>query len=78
MVELKEEDVSVYLNCVRVEPRMFKELLDRLGPRLEKKDTWCRKALVSGLKLTITLRYLATGDSYKSLMYSFRVAHNTI
>ena len=57
---------------------MFQELLHRLDPRFERKDTWCRKALVPGLKLAITLRYLATGDSYKSLMYSFRVAHNTI
>ena len=37
-----------------------------------------RNALEPALRLAITLRYLATGDSYKSLMYSFRVAHNTI
>ena len=30
------------------------------------------------MRLAITLRYLATRDSYKSLQYSFRVAHNTI
>ena len=30
------------------------------------------------MKLAITIRLLATGDSYKSLMYSFRVAHTTI
>uniref|UniRef100_UPI0035901E0C putative nuclease HARBI1 n=1 Tax=Myxine glutinosa TaxID=7769 RepID=UPI0035901E0C len=78
MVELREEDVSAFRNFVRVEPRMFQELLDWLGPRLEKKNTWCRKALVPGLKLAITLRHLTTGDSYKSLMFSFRVAHNTI
>ncbi|MPC48338.1 hypothetical protein E2C01_042107 [Portunus trituberculatus] len=30
-----------------------------------------------GCRLAITLRYLATGNSYKSLQYSFRVAHNT-
>lgn len=28
--------------------------------------------------MAITLRFLATGDSYKSLSYAFRVAHNTI
>lgn len=31
-----------------------------------------------GLKLVITLRYLATGNSYKSLEYDFRVANSTI
>lgn len=31
-----------------------------------------------GLKLAITLRFLATGNSYKSLAFDFRVAHNTI
>ena len=37
-----------------------------------------RPSLDPGLKLAITLRYIATGNSYKSLQYSFRVAHNTI
>ncbi|MCP3882082.1 MAG: transposase family protein, partial [Sulfitobacter sp.] len=31
-----------------------------------------------GLKVAITLKFLAIGDSYSSLRYSFRVAHNTI
>ena len=31
-----------------------------------------------GLKLSIALSYYAAGDSYHSLVYSFRVAHNTI
>ena len=37
-----------------------------------------RTAIEPGLRLAITLRYLVTGDSYKSLPYSFFVAHNTI
>ncbi|XP_050693866.1 putative nuclease HARBI1 [Eriocheir sinensis] len=61
-----------------MEPNMFKELLDRVGPHIEKQDTFWRKSLSPGLRLAITLRYLATGESYKSLQYGFRVAHNTI
>ena len=67
-----------FRNFVRVEPAMFRELLLRLRPRLEKIDTFFRKSLDPGLKLAITLRYLATGDSYRSLQYGFRVAFNTI
>ena len=78
MEELKREDVSAFKNFMRVDPLFFQELVDRLTPRLLKKDTWFQKALPPGLKVAVTLRYLATGDSYHSLMYSFRVAHNTI
>jgi len=34
--------------------------------------------LEPGLKLAITLRYLATQNSYKSLQYGLRIAHSTI
>ena len=78
MTEMKVEDVSAFRNFVRMEPAMFNELLTRIGPRIAKKDTWYRPALTPGLKLAVTLRYLASGDSYHSLMYGFRVAHNTI
>ncbi len=57
---------------------MFHELLQRLGPTIAKRDMWYRKSLHPGLRLAITLCFLATGDSYYSLMYGFSVAHNTI
>ena len=37
-----------------------------------------REPLEPGLKLAVTLRNLATGTNYADLMYSFRVALNTI
>ena len=78
MNELRAEDPSAFRNFLRFEPQMFQEILDRISPRIHKPDTNFRKSHVPGLKLAITLCHLATGDSYHSLMYSFRVAHNTI
>ena len=57
---------------------MFSQMVEDLTPKLQKKTTNCRKPLFPGLKLAITVGYLATGDSYKSLAYGFRVAPNTI
>ena len=78
MDELEREDVAGFRNFIRMDPAHFYELLQRLGDRITKQNTWYRQALEPGLKLSIALRYYATGNSYQSLMYSFRVAHNTI
>ena len=78
MHELTTEDPTSFKNFLRVDPDIFMELLHRVGPRIEKQDTFFRKALPPGLKLAVTLRYLATGDSYKSVAYSFRVAFNAV
>ncbi|XP_041473300.1 protein ALP1-like [Lytechinus variegatus] len=78
MRELEAEDQEAFANYLRISPAMFSELEQRLHGRLEKQDTFFREALSPALKLAVTLRHLATGDSYKTLMYSFRVADNTI
>ena len=61
-----------------MDPGMFHKIVARISHRIQRKDTWYRQALPAGLKLAITLRYLASGDSYHSLMYGFRVSHSTI
>ncbi len=76
--ELRIEDGWAFRNFLRVDPELFHELLQRVGPRLTKQRTWYRRPLEPGLKLALTLRHLATGDSYHSLMYGFRVSHSTI
>ena len=78
MEELRLEDTGSFTNFLRMEPAVFDELLNRIKPRITKQDTWYRKALDPGLKLAVTLRHLASGDSYSSLAYDFRVRGNTI
>ena len=76
--ELKTEDEKAFYNYTRLPRGLYDEVLQRVEGRIQKKDTWYRKCLPPGLKLSITLRHLACGDSYPSLSYNFRVAPNTI
>ena len=78
MRELEIEDEASFKNFLRVEPAMFHELVERLAPRIEKVVTRMRRPLEPGLKVALTLRYLASGNDYHSLMYGFRVPHNSI
>ena len=57
---------------------MIQEILTRVGSRIVKFDTWYRKAINPGCRLAITLSFLATGERYRSLMYDFHMAHNSI
>ena len=78
MEELRIEDTTAFKNFIRVAPEMFEELLQLLTPRLTKETTVMRQPLSPGLKLCITLRYLASGDNYQALMYAFRVPLTSI
>ena len=70
MVELSAENSAAYENFVRIDPHMFQELLHVVGSRITTKTTWYRQSIDPGLRLAITLYYLATGDRYRTLMVS--------
>lgn len=78
MNELKKEDTKGLFNFLRMDYELYSEILRRIEGRIKAKKVNWREPLSPGIKLAITLRYLASGDSYHSLMYGFRVAHNTI
>lgn len=56
----------------------FETLLKYVTPAIEKKNTLMRDALPATIKLQITLRYLASGDSLAFLQYLYRVPKCTI
>ena len=58
--------------------KLFNEILQRITPRISRQDTNWRKALEPGLRLAITLRFLATGKAYKSMALNFRCGANSI
>jgi hypothetical protein len=51
----------------------FDELLVVIGHSVLKKDTAMRMAVPTRTKLEITLRYLASGDSFRTLHHLYRV-----
>ena len=78
MNELKREDTKAFRNFLRMDYDTFSEILHRIACRITKTANNFRKPLSAGIKLAATLRCLASGDNYHSLMYGFRVAHNTV
>ena len=76
MLEL--DDPMAYRNFILMPPELFQELEQRLGPEIQRDRSWIRDPLSPGLKLAVTLRHLASGDSYPTFQYAFRVARSTI
>ncbi|XP_041772354.1 protein ALP1-like [Anopheles merus] len=63
---------------LRMKKEDFFHLLSLVGPKIAKMDTDFHKAITEQERLLITLRYLATGDTFTSLQYVFRVSRHTI
>lgn len=56
----------------------FEYLLCKIGPKIAKQDTNMRQAIPAKDRLAVTLRFLATGDSFTSLAYAFNISHQSI
>ena len=76
MLEL--DDPMAYQNFIRMPPELFQELKQRLGPEIQRERTRMRDPGSPRLKLAVTLRHLASGDSFPTLQYAFTVARSTI
>ena len=77
MNELRVEALGGFKAFLRMDAEVFTQILGRIEGRITKSSEG-RPPLMPGLKFAITLRFLATGNSYRSLAFDFRVAHNTI
>ncbi|XP_061402393.1 uncharacterized protein LOC133338232, partial [Musca vetustissima] len=75
---LKRNDPELYKNFVRMSPEDFDYLLELVTPLIEKANTNMRESICPGGRLAITLRFLATGDSYASLMFLFKRSRSSI
>lgn len=81
--ELEVGDVVVYKEFFRMTKEQFSFLLGKVSPLIQKKEqpppiNAVRATIQPDERLAVTLRYLATGETYHSLEYSFRISRQTI
>ena len=76
--ELKLEEPSIYKNYLRMTAENFDEILSLIKDDISKKNTVMRDSVSAEIQLAITIRFLATGNSYKDLSMGFRVHESTI
>ena len=69
LADLTFQSVSgLYKNVTRTSPSKFEWLIHLIGrKKISKKDTTFRQAIFVQERLALTLRFLASGDSYVSL-----------
>ncbi|XP_034059839.1 uncharacterized protein LOC117538335 [Gymnodraco acuticeps] len=75
--ELRLDD-RLFQRYFRMSKEVFDELLGKVGPLITKVDTHLRMSIDPAERLAICLRYLATGDSYATIAFSYRVGRSTV
>ena len=67
-----------YKICLRMTPEKFDALLDMVAPKIERQNTQMWDAISPRVMLEVTLYFMATGNSYSTLQYFFRVSKASI
>jgi hypothetical protein len=77
LCDLRVENLHFMTFC-RMSYSDFDALISLVGPRISKKDTSFRKAVPVAERLAVTLRFLASGDSFTSLSFLFKMSKQSI
>ncbi|XP_042279597.1 uncharacterized protein LOC121905356 isoform X2 [Thunnus maccoyii] len=56
----------------------FIYLLGKVEPLIRKRDTKMRRAISARQQLSVTLQFLATGESFRCLRFQHRIGRTTI
>ena len=77
MVELRNEDQRAFRNFLCMPTEMYDKMLDRVGPTITRQHTRNREPLEPGLKLALIMQHLASGSSFSTMQYGWRVPNST-
>ena len=67
--ELRANEPDDFRNFLRMDAPSFDELLGLVAPLIRKEDTVMRSSISPSERLSITLRYLASGNSFEDLKF---------
>ncbi|KAJ8953306.1 hypothetical protein NQ318_012100 [Aromia moschata] len=76
--EMLAEPSNEFHNFCRMSFTDFELLLQKVDPIISKQNTKWRESIPSKVRLAVTLRFLASGDSYRSLHYLFKISSQII
>lgn len=71
-------DAERFQRYFRLDREQFDSLLSKIGPLISVQQTNYRRPIPPAERLAICLRFLATGDSYRTIAYSYRVGVSTV
>ena len=72
------KDEELFFRYHRMTPSRFEHLLSLIETQITKMETKFRKPISARERLSITLRFLATGESQQSLSFSYRIGRTTV
>jgi hypothetical protein len=76
--ELAIEDTPGFAEYMRMPYAKFVELVEKISPFIVKQETCMRKSIDPCERLALAIRYLATGETFQSLSFQFRIGTTTI
>lgn len=78
LIEDLREDPEDWRGYLRMNETAYNELLRLVTPIIKKEDTVMRQSISPHERLTCTLRFLATGRSYRYLRFSAVISHQAL
>ena len=74
--QLYDEEMS--FTYFRMMPKIFEILLGLVAPVIKKKSTKMREPIIVDQRLSVTLRYLTTGNTYTTISNNYRMSPTTV